>query len=50
MPTPLYSYSKEGPIDMWKTIYPENIDLLDGYENKKKDVHLQYEKPMNYNL
>ena len=30
-------YSAKSPIEMWETRYPENIDLLDGYDNGEKE-------------
>ena len=30
-------YSEKSPIEMWETRYPENIDLLDGYDNGEKE-------------
>ena len=30
-------YSAKSPVEMWETRYPENIDLLDGYDNGEKE-------------
>ena len=30
-------YSAKSPIEMWEAIYPQNIDLLDGYDNGEKE-------------
>lgn len=30
-------YNAGSPIDTWETRYPENIDLLDGYDNGEKE-------------